>query len=582
MACEPGVAGRNMPMSSRFRFDRLLLLPALLLSGAGLGWPAPAEAFARWINAQPGSREQLWLAAFSGFALGLALGLMVYELRARGVSIALRRLTDLAASLDGRGAEETRRGDIRKELERLSDEVLFSARRITQERREFGAQATGWQAMFAATLDSLFVLDETGIVRDLNPAAERQFKITSSEAVGRHLADLLFPLPHRSLDNAAFMQDIAAGKAVGRRQEMIVHCGARQFPVEMALAEFHVGDERGLIASARDISAQRQTRADLKRVREQADRLQARLRAELASRRIVRPAAEQLPIAEAGPAPTTGGTPFTLEEACGDVIRRLVVRAERKGLGFRFEDSEVQGMGLIGDANRLRAVVTELIDTVVRHATAGEIIVHLSALSTDERSIELTVSVAATAMTDDESTHVGRPLNRAQGGAAGRSRSKPSESHERVVDVAGVETRVSTSPDRGAVFNAKMHYAVDLSRVSIDLGALAGVAAPTLDDGTDVDPRLVAEFARAAARLRHNAERGNLGALWAQAHRLKEIWLPRAPLSEAGVVSALAHTARGGDAANARMLARRLADALDATVRQQMSASDLELEEPVS
>lgn len=553
---------------------------AILLLAGGVGWSDPAVAAGGWLNVQPDSREQLWLAAFAGFTLGLALGLVVYELRARGISIALRRLTDLAASLDGRSAEETRRGNITTELERLSDEVLYTTRRMTQERREFNAQATGWQAMFAATLDSMFVLDEAGLVRDLNPAAERQFKITSSEAVGRPLADLLFPLPHRALDNAAFMQDIAAGKAVGRRQEMVVHCGSRQFPVEMALAEFRVGEERGLIASARDISAQRQTRADLKRVREQADRLQARLRAELASRRFLRPATEQLPIADAAPL-ASGGTPFTLEEACGDVIRRLVVRAERKGLGFRYEDTEVQGMGLIGDANRLRAVVTELIDTVVRHASAGEIIVHLSALSTDERSIELAVSVAATAMTDDESTHVGRPLNRVQGGPGGRTRVKASDSCERVVDVAGVETRVTTSPDRGAVFKAKMHYAVDLSRVSIDLGALAGVVAPAPDDGADIDPRLVAEFARAAARLRHNAEQGNLGALWAQAHRLKEIWLPRAPLSDAGVVSALAHTARGGDGANARMLARRLADALDAMVRQQMSASDLALEEPV-
>ena len=413
---------------------------AILLLAGGVGWSDPAVAAGGWLNVQPDSREQLWLAAFAGFTLGLALGLVVYELRARGISIALRRLTDLAASLDGRSAEETRRGNITTELERLSDEVLYTTRRMTQERREFNAQATGWQAMFAATLDSMFVLDEAGLVRDLNPAAERQFKITSSEAVGRPLADLLFPLPHRALDNAAFMQDIAAGKAVGRRQEMVVHCGSRQFPVEMALAEFRVGEERGLIASARDISAQRQTRADLKRVREQADRLQARLRAELASRRFLRPATEQLPIADAAPL-ASGGTPFTLEEACGDVIRRLVVRAERKGLGFRYEDTEVQGMGLIGDANRLRAVVTELIDTVVRHASAGEIIVHLSALSTDERSIELAVSVAATAMTDDESTHVGRPLNRAQGGPGGRARVKASDSCERVVDVAGVETR---------------------------------------------------------------------------------------------------------------------------------------------
>lgn len=97
-----------------------------------------------------------------------------------------------------------------------------------------------------------------------------------------------------------------------------------------------------------------------------------------------------------------------------------------------------------------------------------------------------------------------------------------------------------------------------------------------------MDPRLVAEFARASARLRHNADKGNLGALWAQAHRLKESWLPTAPLSEAGLISALAHTARGGDAANACMLARRLADALDVTVRQHMSATDIEIEESVA
>ena len=158
-----------------------------------------------------------------------------------------------------------------------------------------------------------------------------------------------------------------------------------------------------------------------------------------------------------------------------------------------------------------------------------------------------------------------------------RRLAKPRSSRDprrRAVEVAGVETQVETAQGGGALFKARMHYAVDLSRVAIDLGALAGVPAPSTDDGADVDPRMVAEFARASARLRHNADKGNLGALWAQAHRLKEIWLPRAPLADVGLVSALAHTARGGDAANACMLARRLADALDVTVRQKMSVEE--------
>ncbi len=556
----------------------IFVLSALALA---LMWPEPAHALIRWLGVQPDTRERLWLSAFSGFTLGLAIGLFAYELRARGVSVALRRLTTLAASVDGRLPTETQRGSVKQELERLSDEVMYSARRMTQERKEFDEQATAWQAMFAATLDSMFVLDDTGVVRQINPAAERQFKLAASAAVGRHLADLLFPLSHRVLDHAAFMQDIAAGKAVGRRQEMIVHCGQRQFPVEMAIAEFHVGDARGLIATARDISAHRQARADLKRVREQADRLQARLRSELASHRVVRPASEAAGhAADAQPSASTGGTPFTVEEACGDVIRRLVVKAERKGLGFRYEDTEVQGMGLIGDASRLRAVASDLIDGVIRNAARGEIIVHISALSTDERTIELTVSVNATGMSEDETSHVGRPLASRKSPTAKPHNSR--DPRQRAVEVAGVETVVDTVAGRGALFKARMHYAVDLSRVAIDLGALACVAAPATDDGADIDPRLVAEFARAAARLRHNADKGNLGALWAQAHRLKESWLPTAPLAEAGLVSALAHTARGGDAANACMLARRLADALDVTVRQKMTVEDDAAEESVA
>ncbi len=539
-----------------------------------LMWPEPAHALIRWMGVQPDTRERLWLSAFSGFTLGLAIGLFAYEMRARGVSVALRRLTTLAASIDGRVPAETQRGSVKQELDRLSDEVMYSARRMTLQRKEFDEQATAWQAMFAATLDSMFVLDDMGVVRQINPAAERQFKLDASAAVGQHLADLLFPLSHRVLDHAAFMQDVAAGKAVGRRQEMIVHCGQRQFPVEMAIAEFHVGDARGLIATARDISAHRQARADLKRVREQADRLQARLRSELASHRVVRPASEAAgQAADVQPSAPTGGTPFTVEDACGDVIRRLVVKAERKGLGFRYEDTEVQGMGLIGDASRLRAVASDLIDGVIRNATSGEVIVHISALSTDERTIELTVSVNATGMSEEQAALVGRPLPASRKSPTAKPRSSR-DPRQRAVEVAGVETQVETAQGRGALFKARMHYAVDLSRVAIDLGALAGVAAPSTDDGADIDPRMVAEFARAAARLRHNADKGNLGALWAQAHRLKEVWLPRAPLSEAGLVSALAHTARGGDAANACMLARRLADALDVTVRQKMTVED--------
>jgi PAS domain S-box-containing protein len=518
------------------------------------------------------------MAALGGMAIGIAVGYVILELRSRTLAIALRRLTELAASIDGRVPEDSPRQGFKVELERLSSEVLWTARRVAKERKEFEERHAAWDAQFAASLDAMLVLDAAGSVRQINPAAERLFRIKAEETYGVLLADILLPPNHRALDHAAFLQDLAAGKAQGRRQEIVVHCGARQFPIELAIAEFTCGGERGLVATARDISTHRQARADLKRVREQADRLQARLRNELASRRQTRMVSDPLAAAIKGAAPpeSVGGTPFTLEEVCGDAIRRMVVKAERKGLGFRYEDSEVQGLGLIGDSTRLRNVVVELIEGVVRCSESGEIVVHISALSTDERTVELTTVVSATAMNEDQSTRVGRPLNDPvkpdrRNAARGATR------RDRVIEVAGAEVAVRLDPVRGVRFTASLHYAADLSRVTFDLGAPAGPEASRAKP-VDLDPQLLAEFARAAARLRTNADKLNLGALWAQAHRLKEIWLPCAPPADTGLVSALAHTARGGDAANAQQLARRLAEALDQTVREHVARHEPEAE----
>ncbi|MGH6624794.1 MAG: PAS domain S-box protein [Burkholderiaceae bacterium] len=552
-------------------YGRLALFSAV--AGALLSFALPAEAagFVQWVNRlAPDAKERLWLSALSGLMLGLAIGFLIYELRTRSTAIALRRLTELASSLDGRMPEESRRERLHVELERLSNEVLYTARRVAKQRKDFDERHAAWDAQFAASLDAILVLDAGGRITQMNPAAERLFRIKADETIGIALADVLLPPDHRPLDNAAFMQDLAAGKAQGRRQEIVVHCAMRQFPIELAIAEFTNGDERGLIATARDISTHRQTRADLKRVREQADRLQARLRSELTVRRSpsrdTRDAVDATVESQVAVEPAHSA-PFTADDVCGDAIRRLAVKAERKRLGFRYEDSEVQGLGLIGDATRLQNVVVELVERVIRTVDSGEVVVHLAAVSTDGQSIELSVRVISTSMNAEQALRIGRPLSPPDRSAA-RSSSRAAAPRELVIDVAGTAVAVRSQSGRGTRFAAKLHYAADLSHVAIDLGAPERPAATTAGEPDGLDPQLVAEFVRAALRLRQNAEKLNLGALWAQAHRLTEVWLPLASAEEAGLVTALAHTARGGDAANARHLARRLADALDATVRQ--------------
>ena len=88
----------------------------------------------------------------------------------------------------------------------------------------------------------------------------------------------------------------------------------------------------------------------------------------------------------------------------------------------------------------------------------------------------------------------------------------------------------------------------------------------TRTSGSD-QARLHQEFLKSAARLRRNAETAAMMALWAEAHRLKDVWKRHGGRDEIGLVTALAHTARGGDATNAVVLARRLADALEEAAR---------------
>ena len=133
---------------------------------------------------------------------------------------------------------------------------------------------------------------------------------------------------------------------------------------------------------------------------------------------------------------------------------------------------------------------------------------------------------------------------------------------------------VSRAAGGGVTFQFNQRFEADLSRLSIDLSSTAPASKPHASGGATrpkapsvSQPNDQADFKRAAVRLRKNAERINLGALWAEAHRLTGAWQRHAAAGDlngdAGLVSALSHAARGGDTTSAILLARKLADALE-------------------
>jgi PAS domain S-box-containing protein len=568
---------------STFAWAGVGIVPALAL--LLLAAPGEAHAARAWLHdlGDLNPSQRLWLAAFGGLSLGLAFGLMAFELRSRAIAIALRRLTDLAAGVDGRIHEETRRQGVAAELGRLSDEILYSAQRMARERREMYGRVAAWDAIFAAALDAMIELDAKGNIAQMNPAAERLLRVKAQEALGKPLVDVMLPPSHRLPDNANFARDLASGKAQGRRQELVALRGdGRQFPLEVAIAEFSSGEQRGFIVTARDISLQRRVRADLSRAQEDLERELAPLRNE------VKQLKQQLALRSAGSAPANetraageaapARRAFTVDGACGDLIRKLVSRAERKGLGFRYEDSDVQGLSLLGDAARLRRVLVNLIDSVVRVTESGEIVVHIAAVPGDGRQIDLVASVTSTEMSEEQAARMVRPfLNE----GVTRREHEPYPGHAttaRQIDFLGSRVHAEHMPGGGSTFRFRQHFEADLSQLTFDVSQPAAAAqrpsAAKRSAGLpDEKVRTAEEFARAAARLRRNADRTNLGALWAESHRLQATWMRHGDPAHAGLLTALAHTARGGDATNATLLARRLADVLEQMSRRHRIAA---------
>lgn len=77
-------------------------------------------------------------------------------------------------------------------------------------------------AIFAETLDCVFVLDEDGVVVELNPAAEATFGYEREEATGVPLTKLILPPPQRSRHHRRLGRLRARGaqRLIGRRVEM--------------------------------------------------------------------------------------------------------------------------------------------------------------------------------------------------------------------------------------------------------------------------------------------------------------------------------------------------------------------------
>jgi PAS domain S-box-containing protein len=121
-------------------------------------------------------------------------------------------------------------------------------------------------AILEVALDCVILMDASGCIVQFNPAAERTFGFTASEAVGHQLADLIIPPGERDAHRDGLARYLQTGEAVvmNRRLELTaIRKNGEVFPVEVAIAPISSDGAAMFAGYMRDITERRRSEAAL-------------------------------------------------------------------------------------------------------------------------------------------------------------------------------------------------------------------------------------------------------------------------------------------------------------------------------
>ena len=162
-------------------------------------------------------------------------------------------------------------GNLRQEINVRSEDEIGHLLEAVKEMRdslvETIAQVRESEAHTKALLSNLIVgvasVNEKGVIKTFNPAAERIFGYLESEVIGQNIA-LLFPPPERGQRKEVgyfkhCLQNQGADLLGETREMMGRRRGSETFPLDISIAEMHGGGEnRMFVVILRDISERKQ------------------------------------------------------------------------------------------------------------------------------------------------------------------------------------------------------------------------------------------------------------------------------------------------------------------------------------
>ena len=179
-------------------------------------------------------------------------------------------------------------------------------------------------------------------------------------------------------------------------------------------------------------------------------------------------------------------TPFSLETFLDESVRIMAMKAHLKGLELAYRmDPEVPDR-LIGDPNRLRQVVLNLVDNAIKFTARGEVILHVALRgqrTPTEVRLQFTVTDTGIGVSPDQQQRIFKPYDQGDPAVARRygGTGLGLAVSSRLVQMMGGQMALNSRPGHGSAFG----FTALFSRAPETVEAVA-VKAPSLLQGRSV------------------------------------------------------------------------------------------------
>jgi len=294
-----------------------------------------------------------------------------------------------------------------------------------------------------AAMDAIIIIDEDGMIAGFNPAAEETFGFKFDDVVGKKLSETIIPFRYRKAHEDGMTNYLKTGEApvLNSRIEIEgLHANGEELQIELAIREISTDSGKLFFGYARDIGERKAAEQDLidaKNEAEVASKAKARFLA-MMSHEIRTPLNGVLGIVnllddtdldteqrellstardsgqsllsiindildfsklEAGKF-TIENSPFELTTLVESIINLIRPQAAEKGLLLNYLIEPSEDRVVIGDPDRIRQVLLNLVWNAVKFTDAGTIDLRIHAL--DENQVRFAVTDTGIGIAEDK------------------------------------------------------------------------------------------------------------------------------------------------------------------------------------